>query len=55
MKRADMFVAQGTPEEVIANKNSLTGKYLSGELKIDVPKHRRPYKEVDIIEIKRSI
>ena len=34
-------VAFGTPEEVMKNKNSLTGKYLSGELKIEVPKTRR--------------
>ena len=34
-------VAAGTPEEVMKNKNSLTGKYLSGVLKIDVPKKRR--------------
>ena len=34
-------VAKGTPEEVMKNKNSLTGKYLTGELKIDVPKSRR--------------
>ena len=35
------IMAAGTPEEVMKNKNSLTGKYLSGELKIDVPKKRR--------------
>ena len=34
-------VAFGTPEEVMANPNSLTGKYLKGELKIDVPEKRR--------------
>ena len=34
-------VAFGTPEEVMANPNSLTGKYLKGELKIDVPENRR--------------
>ena len=34
-------VAQGTPEEVMKNKNSITGKYLSGELCIEVPKTRR--------------
>ncbi len=34
-------VAAGTPEEVMKNKNSLTGKYLTGELKIEVPKKRR--------------
>ena len=35
------IVAAGTPEEVMKNDNSLTGKYLSGKLKIDVPKKRR--------------
>ncbi len=35
------IVAHGTPEEVMKNKNSLTGKYLTGELKIEVPKKRR--------------
>ena len=35
------IVACGTPEEVMKNKNSLTGKYLTGEMKIEVPKKRR--------------
>ena len=35
------IVAAGTPSEVMKNKNSLTGKYLSGKLKIEVPKKRR--------------
>ncbi|MCM1370930.1 MAG: excinuclease ABC subunit UvrA [Clostridium sp.] len=34
-------VAQGTPEEVMKNDNSLTGRYLSGKEKIDLPKTRR--------------
>ncbi|CAM4420811.1 excinuclease ABC subunit UvrA [Deinococcus marmoris] len=34
-------VAVGTPQEVRDNPNSLTGKYLRGELKIDVPEKRR--------------
>ncbi len=34
-------VAQGTPAEVMANPASLTGRYLSGELSIAVPKKRR--------------
>ena len=34
-------MAEGTPIEVMNNPNSLTGKYLKGELKIDVPKKRR--------------
>ena len=35
------IMACGTPEEVMKNPNSLTGKYLTGEEKIDVPKKRR--------------
>lgn len=34
-------VAQGTPREIMANPASLTGRYLSGELTIPVPKKRR--------------
>ncbi|MDR1992346.1 MAG: excinuclease ABC subunit UvrA [Nitrososphaerota archaeon] len=35
------IVAEGPPELVMHNPRSLTGKYLSGELKIEVPKERR--------------
>lgn len=35
------IVASGTPKEVMENDNSLTGKYLSGKLQIEVPKKRR--------------
>src|SRR5699024_2601812 len=35
-------VAAGTPEEVMADPNSLTGQYLSGKKKIPVPASRRP-------------
>ena len=34
-------VAQGTPEEVMKCDESITGRYLSGKEKIDVPKKRR--------------
>lgn len=34
-------VAAGTPEEVMKNDNSITGRYLSGKEKIEVPKTRR--------------
>lgn len=34
-------VAAGTPEEIMANENSLTGKYLSHKLEIAIPKIRR--------------
>ncbi len=35
------IVSKGTPEEVMKDKNSLTGRYLSGLEKIEVPKTRR--------------
>ena len=35
-------VAAGTPVEVMANPDSLTGQYLSGKKKIEVPAVRRP-------------
>lgn len=34
-------VAAGTPEEIMANEASLTGKYLSHKLEIEIPKTRR--------------
>ena len=33
-------VAQGTPQQIMQCKNSLTGKYLSGEEKIEIPAER---------------
>ena len=35
------LIAAGTPEEVMACKESITGNYLAGRMKIDVPKTRR--------------
>jgi len=35
------IMAAGTPEEVMKNEKSLTGKYLSGKEKIAIPKKRR--------------
>ena len=35
------IVASGTPTEVMNNKDSITGQYLKGILKIEVPKKRR--------------
>lgn len=38
------IVAAGTPEEVMKNPNSLTGRYLSGKEFIPVPKKRQKRK-----------
>lgn len=36
-------VAEGPPERIAAHQESLTGKYLRGELRIEVPARRRPF------------
>ncbi len=36
------LVAAGTPKEIMASKDSLTGKYMSGELEVKVPEKRMP-------------
>ena len=36
-KHGGEVIAKGTPKQIIKNKNSLTGKYLSGELSIKTP------------------
>jgi len=35
------IVAEGTPDEIMANSKSLTGKYLTGEMSVKVPGKRR--------------
>ena len=49
-------IAEGTPEEIIKNKKSLTGDYLSGRKKILVPKNRRKGngKFIEIIGAKKN-
>ncbi|MBC6981771.1 excinuclease ABC subunit UvrA [Caulobacter sp. 17J80-11] len=36
------IVAEGTPDDVMANPKSLTGQYLTGAREIEVPEDRRP-------------
>ena len=44
-------VASGTPEEVMNNKKSLTGDYLTGRKKIAVPKERLPVDNKRLLRI----
>jgi len=44
-------VAQGTPAEVAANPASLTGDYLSGRRRIEVPSRRRPYDKARVVTV----
>ena len=41
-KHGGEVIASGTVDEIIRSPRSLTGKYLSGEMAIAVPAHRRP-------------
>lgn len=45
------IVAAGTPEEVMNNEKSLTGKYLKGELKVPIPTKRRKGNGYDIMVV----
>ncbi|MFN3224778.1 MAG: excinuclease ABC subunit UvrA [Hyphomicrobiales bacterium] len=46
------IVAEGTPQEVMANPKSLTGQYLSGAKAIPVPAKRRKGKKGQSIKVK---
>ncbi|MFT8244573.1 excinuclease ABC subunit UvrA [Roseomonas sp. BN140053] len=41
-KHGGQVIAQGTPDEVAAHPDSITGAYLSGRRRIEVPAERRP-------------
>ena len=49
-----MIVASGTPKEVSKNPKSLTGKFLSGEDKIQTPKNRRKIQKNEKLVIKNA-
>lgn len=51
-EQGGQIIAYGTPEEIIKNKKSLTGQYLSGEKIINVPKKRNPINPQKIIQIR---
>ncbi|MBQ4583329.1 MAG: excinuclease ABC subunit UvrA [Bacilli bacterium] len=50
------ILASGTVDEVMANPNSITGRYLSGKDKIEVPKtrHKGNKKSIEIIGAKEN-
>ena len=39
------IIAEGTVDDIMANPKSLTGKYLTGELGIEIPQRRKPNKQ----------
>lgn len=48
------LVACGTPEEIISNDKSLTGKYLAGKLKVNIPDKRRKINKKEFISVKNA-
>ncbi len=44
-------IAQGTPQQIMASPNSITGKYLSGEMEIPMPPRRREPKKQRRIKV----
>ena len=51
-RKGGEVVFQGTPQELIHSEKSLTGGYLSGRLKIEVPKERHKVDKNKVISIK---
>ncbi|MCX7554057.1 excinuclease ABC subunit UvrA [Marinicella sp. S1101] len=46
------IVAEGTPQEICDNPDSITGQYLTGALKIEVPKKRHPVDKKKLFKLK---
>ncbi|WP_286784731.1 MULTISPECIES: excinuclease ABC subunit UvrA [Pseudomonas] len=46
------IVAEGTPQEIMDHPDSLTGKYLSGRVKIAVPTQRTPRDKKKLLKLK---
>ena len=46
------IVAEGTLADIMKSKKSLTGKFLSGVEKIDIPKNRVPYDDKKLLTLK---
>ncbi len=42
------IIAQGTVKDIMANKESLTGQYMSGKKRIEIPKIRHKAKTIDV-------
>lgn len=45
-------IAQGTAKEIMVNPNSITGKFLSGEEKIEIPKKRTALDKSKLLKLK---
>tara|TARA_R110001583_G_scaffold69_2_gene842 strand:+ start:15466 stop:18306 length:2841 start_codon:yes stop_codon:yes gene_type:complete len=46
------IIAQGSIDDILNCKDSLTGKYLSGVEKIEIPKKRHPFDKKNVVKLK---
>ena len=46
------IIAQGTVDDILKCKDSLTGKYLSGVERIEIPKKRHPFDKKKVVKLK---
>ncbi len=46
------IIAQGTVDDILKCKDSLTGKYLSGIERIEIPKKRHPFDKKNVVKLK---
>ena len=46
------LIAQGTLQDILNEERSLTGRYLSGKARIELPQHRRKANLKNVIEVK---
>ncbi|MBI3252057.1 MAG: excinuclease ABC subunit UvrA [Candidatus Omnitrophica bacterium] len=53
-KHGGRIVAAGTPEEVMKNPESLTGQYLTGKRRIELPSERRPIARRKKMTVKKA-
>ncbi len=49
------IIAQGTVDDIMANKESLTGQYMSGKKRIEIPKVRHKAKTIDVEGKKKKV
>jgi excinuclease ABC subunit A len=45
------IVAEGTPGDILANPKSLTGQYMSGARRIEIPAERRPFSARRVLRV----
>jgi excinuclease ABC subunit A len=48
------IVAEGTPADILAHPDSLTGQYLSGRLEIEIPARRNPVDPKKMLRLKNA-